>query len=658
MIRSCTLAILTTLFLSTASAQYTRQIIAFTDKNETSGTLANPSAYLSAKAVERRTRYNIAVDSTDLPITKRYLDSIASVPGVTILNRSKWLNQVLVRITDPNALTKINSFPFVRSSTAIAPRIATDPSGRSRKSIIEDNGTPIANVRQQNVEGVELDYGSSLNQIRIHKGEYLHNLGFTGQSITFAVLDAGFRNYTINPALDSMRLQGRLLGEWDYVANHASVTEDDAHGSNCLTIIAANRPGLIVGSAPHSRFWLLRTEDVSSEYPVEEQNWAAAAEFADSAGVDMISSSLGYRDFDNPAFDYTHAERDGNTAISTRAADLAAKKGIIVMNSAGNDGSQPGEAKFIACPADGDSVMTVGAVDANGNIAGFSSWGPNGAGKQKPNIVSVGQGTIYAHSISGGPVSGNGTSYSNPNAAGLIACFWQAFPELSNMQIIDVVQKSSNRYNNPDVRYGYGLPDFRKAFLTVLKDRATFDASLNGNECKATITWTSKDKSGMHYLLQRRLPNDTGFITIETITSNSADFRTRNYVETDDLLDFTGAVQYRVMQAVSADTLLQIGGASLMVTTACPSASEPAVVVTPNPTTNNVLRLTITASSEMVGADIVIIDMKGRVVKRMKRSIARGVSRHEISISGLMPGVYVVKAYYENKETFTTKFIK
>jgi len=279
-----------------------------------------------------------------------------------------------------------------------------------------------------------------------------------------------------------MRLQGRVLGEWDYVMNEASVNEDYVHGAYCLSIIAANRPGTIVGSAPHASFWLLRTEDVYSEYPVEEQYWIAAAEFADSAGTDMISTSLGYNIFDDPSYNHTYPERNGNTTMITRAADFAAKKGIIVTASAGNDGQRTDDYKFVSCPADADSVLTVGAVNGAGTIAAFSCWGPNSAGKVKPNVVSVGQGTILANTI-GNPIGGNGTSYANPNMAGLVACLWQAFPEFTNMEIIDAVQHSADRFLTPDERYGYGIPNFRIAYNELLIERQRRKyATVLGNE--------------------------------------------------------------------------------------------------------------------------------------------------------------------------------
>lgn len=657
--RYFTLILLVTLTAVTAKAQYTRHIVQFTDKKGTQGAIANPSAYLSAKAIARRTIQNIAIDSTDLPISKAYIDSIASVPNVTILNRSKWLNQILIRTSDAAALAKINSFPFVKSRTGVAPRININ--GREMQSKKLDEGSelevPLSTTRVQGTQDIQLDYGGTTNQIKIHKGEFLHNLGFTGGAITFAILDGGFLAYKTNPALDSVRLQGRILGEWDYVANEASVNEDNNHGANCFTIIAANKPGLIVGSSPHSKFWLLRTEDVSSEYIVEEQNWAAAAEFADSTGVDMISCSLGYYDFDDPAFDHSYAQRDGNTSMVTKAADLAAHKGMMVMNSAGNSGALNNEDKYVSCPADGDSVVAVGAVTTAGVIASFSSWGPNGAGKLKPNIVSVGQNTVYANT-SGVVVAGNGTSYSNPNIAGLIACFWQAFPEFNNMQLLDLVQRSADRFANPDMRYGYGIPDFRKAFVLALQQRASSNFLLTPNACTTNINWTSKDQKGIQYLVQRTLPNETNFTTIATITSTADSFKTRRYTHTDNVASANGVVQYRVQQVVS-DTTFTIATA-LVDPRNCVSGGGSGVLqiaITPNPVRSSMLRMIVT-TSEAFNAGIVVSNMKGQIVKNVVRNLGAGTSVQQLGLHNLAAGVYVVRVFKGSEVVFTGQIIK
>ena len=481
------------LFSLTAGAQYTRYIVRLKDKNGTGFSLNNPSAYLSAKAIARRTKYNITIDSTDLPVTGAYLDSIKAVPNTAVLNLSKWLNQVCVKITDPAALTKINSFPFVKSSGPVAVRmIQPSPAGPSKFETVDQFSLPLqptSTTRTFNIAGIQdfYNYGNNSGQVHIHAGEYLHNLGFHGEGITIAMLDAGFYNYKANPAFDSIRSQNQVLGEKDYVTNDQSVNEDHYHGALCLSAIAANEPGIMVGTAPKAKFWLLRTEDAATEYPVEEANWVAAAEFADSAGADMISSSLGYSDFDDASFSHSYAQRDGKTAMISIGANLAVKKGILVTISAGNSGNSTGEAKYVICPGDADSVLTIGATDVTGNIASFSSWGPNGAGHLKPNVVSVGQNAVVAHYTTGLPIFVNGTSLSNPNLCGLVACLWQAFPEFSNMEIMNALQKSADKYASPDNRFGYGIPKMNIAYQDLLMQRNTknYQQILGSNWLKA-----------------------------------------------------------------------------------------------------------------------------------------------------------------------------
>ncbi|HTS45127.1 MAG TPA: S8 family peptidase [Puia sp.] len=471
-------------YCSQATAQYSRYIIQLTDKKG-SFTLDNPSAYLSAKSLARRTKRQIRVDSTDLPITPAYLDSIRSLPDVIVLNNSKWLNQVLIKILDSNALTQINNFSFVKHIAPIALR-----SKQSFKDTIRNqanssfmpyrNETVTAETQTTNITGASdnfFDYAASFQQIHIHKGEYLHNLGFHGEGITIAILDAGFYDYLTNPAFDSARQNNQILGTYDYVNQKQSVNEEDIHGTYCFSIIAANEPGEMVGSAPKASFWLFKTEDVNSEYPVEEQNWIAAAEFADSAGADIISTSLGYAYFDDSSFNLNYAQRDGRTAMISLAANFAVAKGMIVTVSAGNSGALNNDERFVWCPADADSALTIGATDMNGNIAAFSSWGPNASGELKPDVVSVGQGTVIA-TPNGIPGTGNGTSFSNPNLAGLVACLWQAFPEFANHDIMDAIEESADKYAYPDDHYGYGIPDFEKAY-TILENKREFNTYIS-----------------------------------------------------------------------------------------------------------------------------------------------------------------------------------
>lgn len=644
-------------------AQYTKHIVQFKDKGTNIHALANPSTYLSSKAIDRRNRQKIKIDSTDLPVSTWYLDSIKNVPNTRVLNVSKWLNQVLVETTDPAALLKINSFPFVKTSRGVAAMAA--PSNdeilnkRFRETItpLPDRTLVSGNNNQSRISGASdntINYGNNLKQIHIHEGEYLHNLGFTGKNITLAFLDAGYFGYKTNPVFDSARLQNRILGEYDFVKNETSVNEDHIHGMYCLSTVAANRPGAMVGTAPHAKFWLFRTEDAATEYPIEEQHWAVAAEFADSAGADMISSSLGYAEFQDPAFNHSHSQRDGNTTIITIAADFAAKKGMIVMNSAGNSGGVANDFKYVSCPADGDSVVAVGATDVNGNIAGFSSWGPNGAGKLKPNIVSVGQGTIIANTA-GNATSSNGTSFSNPNVAGLIACLWQAFPEYSNMEIIDEVQKSSHKYANPDERFGFGLPNFRKAFYSLLK--RSFSASMITSGCSATLSWRGKDNKSMKYEVERKMPSDTGFIKIATLNSESDSFQLNSYSYKDQLISSSPGdqVAYRLKQFTTTDTSIVLYTSSFQVTEICTLGDR--LIVRPNPFQNDI-SIVLGSTSNISRLSISLTDYTGRTIYRYEGSMQSGNLYRNIQTASFPAGIYILTVRDGGKVMYTRKLVK
>ncbi|RYG03923.1 MAG: T9SS type A sorting domain-containing protein [Chitinophagaceae bacterium] len=551
-------------FVSIASGQTTRHIVQLTDKQGTPHTISDPSTYLSARSILRRTSQRIAIDSTDLPLSPSYIAAIAGVPNVQVLNVSKWLNQVLIRTNDPSALTIINNFSFVKSTKQIANNSVKryTPSKldyrvfNAEKPVVYGINKKASVTRAlgtNKIQGTleEFSYGSTLDQIHIHEGEFLHKKGFTGEGVVMAMMDAGYNGYLGNPVFDSIRNQGRILGTWDYVMNEESVNEDHVHGALCFSTIAANRPGSMVGTAPHASFWLFRTEDDASETPVEEQNWIAAAEFADSAGAQLFSTSLGYYAFDDPSLSYSHAQRDGKTAMITRAATLAAKKGILLTCSAGNSGYEAGENKYVMVPADADSVLTVGAVDYYNNIAGFSSPGPNGAGKRKPNIVSVGVGTIFAWT-DGSPMGGNGTSLSNPNVAGLVACLWQAFPEQSNMSIIDAVQKSSDKYGSPDDYYGNGLPNFRKAYNYLMTK--SFTGNLQYIKGNASLSWNIKTDTSVTFIIERKAPGSNIFLGIDTITSDNSTLAFRDFLITDSVRSTrSGDYLYRIQIVVRGD---------------------------------------------------------------------------------------------------------
>jgi subtilisin family serine protease len=495
------------------SAQELKYLIHLRDKNNNGYNLSSPSSFLSEKSIGRRTKQNIVMDSTDLPVTKAYIDSLLSVPSLRLLNKSKWFNQLLIGISDTIALQQIREFSFVLSSEPVNYNISnkiTKKISINRSELIVGISTP---ENRNNITGISspYNYGSSYNQIHIHHGEFLHELGFQGEAMTVAILDDGFNNYLSNRAFETLRNEHRILGTYDFVNSKVSVNEEGLHGSNCFSIIGANIPNVMIGSAPAANYWLFKTEDDHSETPVEEQNWVAAAEFADSVGVDLITTSLGYGYFDDSTFNLGYADRNGHTALVSKAANLAVSKGMIVTASMGNSGNDVGEKIYVGCPADGDSVYAVGAIKSNGQIATFSSLGPNGSGQVKPDGVSIGSGTSLVGN-DGNLYYGDGTSYSTPNVAGLIVCLWQAFPEFNSHDILLAVRQSSDQFKNPDERYGYGLPDFEKAYQSLLEKRVGVSFQLT------TDDWIRISpvpfKRTIHIFFQ---PNSTGTANIQLL---------------------------------------------------------------------------------------------------------------------------------------------
>jgi subtilisin family serine protease len=654
--RIATLTLLLIASTGLTQAQFSRYIVQFTDKKGTPYTLSNPSAYLSAKSIARRTNQKLAIDSTDLPVNPAYIESIRNVPNVTVISASKWLNQVLIKTTDPNALIAINALPFVKRSNSIAPRIGTRSNNLSNELADESRELPVSVNHISGTTGATaFNYGSMYNQIHIHNGDYLHRLGFSGGGMTIAVLDAGFLNYLTNPVFDSVRLQNRLLGTWDYVNNEASVNEDNVHGASVFSLLASNRPGVLVGSAPHASYWLLKTEDSNSEYPVEEQFFTVGAEFADSAGVDMISSSLGYADFDNSIFNHSYAQRNGKTAMISMAANLAAKKGIMVVVAGGNSGNSSGDGKFIGCPADADSAFTIGSVDINRNIASSSSWGPNGAGLLKPNVVSVGQNAVIASSSTGNPTTGSGTSFACPNLAGLVACLWQAFPEATNMHIIDVIQQSADRYANPDFRFGHGIPDFKKAVVLLTKEYATAGTSFNN--CVISVNWKSRDDTSTIYSVQKKMPGESGFSTIGEIASSSVSFKANSYVFNDTVRAAgSGAVQYRILQNNrSADTTFEIANLQQTINTVC--FPDNTLMALPNPFDQQLV-IVVNVPEAIRNMGIQITDMMGRIVYAKKADKQAGYFTTTVFTGGWSAGIYEVTVYDNNKRLYKRKVLK
>ncbi len=451
------------LLLSHITFAQDKYIVRFTDKNNFTYSLANPQAFLTQKAIDRRNHQNIALDSSDLPVNDTYIQGVINA-GATVLNRSKWFNSATIQTSNPAVLSAIAALPYVQSTTNIA-RITHTPSAHNKFDTERiEPVKPCAITAQRTTS---FNYGNGSNQTTMININALHDLGYTGEGMTIAVIDAGFNSADVMPCFDSLRANNQILGTWDFVHQETNVYDDYYHGSAVLSCMAANVPGDLVGTAPKANYWLLESEDASTEYIIEEYNWASAAEFADSVGADVINSSLGYTDFDSPfeSTSHTYADMDGNTAPCTIAADKAVSKGMIVVNSAGNSGGGPWQ--YIGAPADGDSVLSIGAVDASGNYAFFSSTGPTSDGRIKPDVADQGQ-DAYVF-IPGGTTSqpGNGTSFASPIMAGAVTCLWQAWPNRTNMDIIRAVKQSASQFNNPDSLLGYGIPNFGNANLIV-----------------------------------------------------------------------------------------------------------------------------------------------------------------------------------------------
>lgn len=432
-----------------------KYFIRFTDKIGTPYSTSNPEQFLSQRAILRRQKQNILITQNDLPIKPDYIDSLKSL-GLQIINKSKWFNGVQVYTLDTLLIDTISNLSFVESYAKSYYLKITEDNLKKHNRVVN-----LKNTKQTNDY---YNYGAATNQITMLNGNVLHNQGFRGDSMIISIFDAGFFKVDSISAFDSLWNNNQIIGAKDFVDGDTIVWDASTHGLAVLSTIGSNLPGDFVGTAPKANFFLMRTEDTSSELVVEEYNWLSAAEFADSLGTDIITTSLGYTVFDNSATSHSYADMDGNTCVISIAADIAASKGILVVASAGNSGSSSWH--FIGAPADADSALTIGAVNSAGNYASFSSTGPTYDGRIKPNVVAQGQGTTIIDS-NGNVSAGNGTSFSCPIIAGLVACLWQASPNMSNMEIISAVEQSASQYNNPDSLLGYGIPNFAYANLIL-----------------------------------------------------------------------------------------------------------------------------------------------------------------------------------------------
>jgi hypothetical protein len=439
-------------------------VVKFTDKTANGFSISEPSKFLSPRSIQRRTKFNIPITEQDLPVTQSYIDSLKKM-GFQIYAVSKWLNLAVVYSENSLLIDQTKKLSFVSQRSINQPfkenqNLKNKPD-KIKLPIIEKDTNTI------------LSYGLSANQVKMLNTQILHNKGFMGQGIEMAILDAGFYHADKLPAFDSIFTNHQIIGIRDFVERDNEVYADDTHGMMVLSTIAGNIPGKLIGTSPKAKFWLIRTEQEKSEYIVEEYYWLAGAEFADSVGVDMIHSSLGYNDFDDKVNSHLYKDMNGHTAPASIAAMLATRKGILVVTSAGNEGNDPW--KYISAPADADSILAVGAVQADSDYAYFSSRGPSADGRVKPDVVAQGMNAYVQSAWSNTVTTASGTSFSGPIMAGAVACLWQANPTFSNIEIIDAVIKSCDQYTGPNTFTGYGIPNLAvaDAYLKMKKTEKT-----------------------------------------------------------------------------------------------------------------------------------------------------------------------------------------
>lgn len=429
-----------------------KYLVLFNDKNNSPYSVNTPLDFLSQKAIDRRFKQGITIKPTDFPPNPAYISSIQQT-GATVIYKSRWMNAALVEASETQKNT-ILGLPSVKG--------------------IEFN-RPLKQVRQQSVkdkfaiENTEsLNYGDATAQIQLLGADAMHNLGFHGEGMLVALLDDGFLNVNTSACLQHLVQQNKIVKVYDFVDNDNTVYTQGGHGTAVLSTMAGYIENQMISPAFGASVALFRTEDISSETPLEEANWLFAAEMADSLGADIISSSLGYSTFDNSVDNYTPSMMDGKTALSTRAADLAAATGMVVVISAGNSGNDPSW-QIITAPADADSVLAIGAVTRTGEYASFSSRGNSADGRIKPDVVAVGSGTALCNTSVFASTS-NGTSFSAPLVAGLVAGFWQANPYLTAQEVTRAIRKSGHQFSSPTIQLGYGYANFSRANTTVLND--------------------------------------------------------------------------------------------------------------------------------------------------------------------------------------------
>ncbi len=434
-------------------AQINRYVVYFSDKESTSFDVSHPEDYLSERAIQRREKQGIAIVENDLPVNASYVTAVQSL-SASVFHHSKWFNAILIE-ADESVIPNIENLVFVDSVSFVAP----DHMLNGRKSA--------TNKFKSAYEGKGINESPTDVQNNMLGAINMHAAGYKGEGILIAVFDVGFEGADNRSYFQHLFDGNKIVGAFDFVLNEPNVFVSHNHGRRVLFCIASQIENSISGTAPNANFILCRTEDIETEYRIEEYNWIFAAEYADSAGVDIINTSLGYNEFTDPSMNYTKAQMDGKTAIISKAAQIAFDKGILLVTSAGNSGNNAW--KIVSAPADVEDVLSVGAIRVDSIKSAISSFGSDLVSFTKPDVVALGSNTVVDFNDSNNSfTTSSGTSFASPLVAGLAAGVWQAFPDKTNKEILTLLRNSGHTASTPDNETGYGIPNFNRARVLIL----------------------------------------------------------------------------------------------------------------------------------------------------------------------------------------------
>lgn len=476
-------ALLVLIFVNFAAFSQEDAWVYLNDKPDSEQYLNNPLTMLTQRSLDRRVTQSIPLDSKDVPVYQSYIDQIEAAEGIEVKAKSKWLNALHIRGTQSQirsltALSFVSRIDFADKTLNAAGKNPTKPSVPNGRRIMETTA--------------DFNYGNSLNQIQMLNGQVLHQQNYTGSGKVIAVMDGGFPAVNTVSPFARLRDNNLILGGYDFVNRSADFYTGGSHGTLVLSTMGGYVDGQLVGTAPDASYYLFITEDGNGENPIEESLWVEAAEEADRLGVDIITTSLGYSVFQNTAYNHTYEDMDGQTTFSARGLDVAFSRGIICVVSAGNEGNKPWH--YITTPADATNALTIGAVNAFGNHAVFSSYGPSSDGRVKPDVVAQGQNAVLANT-NGSVVTANGTSFSGPIMAGMVASLWQALPQKTNAEIMQLIKQSGSIYTNPNDQLGYGIPDFGGIVTSELEasqfSKSSFTVYPNPSESVVSIVFPS-----------------------------------------------------------------------------------------------------------------------------------------------------------------------